>query len=1622
MVYFALALSDNAIHFRCNAAAAPGVLPRGGGRRSRSHASGSLLYTSFLDHCTLVKRNLAIGLTTDRRIKIDCKWKGTRASLDARNVSSGRVLAAAASSSVSEGTVTVSEVPGASPPTTTGGESLVEEENAAAAEENTSVADAPTSCVETTDEEEATEASSVDTPTKPMMQQTSKLSGRSNGHATAAAAAKKLKIRTIQKEELIPEAVFAGKIRAVQAYGALVDIGAFTDGLLHISQLSSNYVSQVQDVISVGQEVIVRVVDVDEMAGKITLTMRDETKVAEDHQQTQTLKENQSGDASQGCQQEDAVSKRGKITGKKSRERGKRDEQKQKVGKLRKNQELQGKVKKIIRSGAIVELLDHGEEGFIRSSSLAVGGDENFSAETLLLHVGQEVKVRIAKIEKGKVILTMMPEEEKEAEEVVMKSINNSINKIANVVEASKDDAFQLNFQIENSIGNRTQASEESSIQKSALPEEQASPEIQEATAEDQVKDVISEQPPLASDLVGATTEGSVINKNGDVGVLNPFELDSSMPTKLIGNATQVASAAIEKLSKLVEEQASAELVEETEFQGEDVVLVQQTILGDFVEATAGIGIVPEEPQAKLSDTNKEFFNPAEDAMGAELVEAELVEAEEEGIEKVACEESANGKFVLPEEQASAELEEETEFQGEDVVPVQQTILGDFVEATAGIGIVPEEPQAKRSDTNKEFFNPAEDAMGAELVEAEEEGIEKVACEETANGRFVLPEEQASAELEEGTEDKAQDMIPEQQHVANLMEATAEGIDAVSEDKLEATLAPDEESRAESWIDKNKELLDAGKDEIGAALVDAAEEIENQVAFEKSFSMEKLGLSEEQASMEFAEEKTQDKAQDALLDQQLVTDLAEATEGIDVVSEYERETGMSPDEEQPIAILSDINKGLVVDSAADRIDAELVDATTEVSENDETQVVSKEWLIERFKLAEKQASAAELEEEAKDKVQDVIPEAKGEAQDVIPEQQPVAKLAEATDGIDVMMEDVLKMAGMTIGKELGPELGATNEELTDSAEDRISTSLVEMTAVIENDTNIVSKEPPVDRLEMSEEQAFAELHEEAEDEAANVIPEQEPVAAELAEEGTDRIDVLIEDELQARITQDEEFRAELSDTNKELVDSAQDRTSADLVEATSGIENHTQVVSKEPPVDTRLELPEEQASIEDKAEDFTPEEQPVANLRAATEGIYVTTINELEIGMSHDEEPTAEFSDTKKEFVDAVEDKICAELVETMEGIENDTWMVWEESSIDRLGLPEEQTSAMLEEEIQEDYKAEETPVVVGLAEAVDGGIEVANEDELVEAGITHDAEESRAKLIDTIEELVDSAQDKIGAELVETTGGMGDNTKEVVSRDLSVERLELSEEKAFAELEEETEPETDKNLMHELKSVTAELVEATEAIEFVIEESGAAKLSDTKKELVDSAYKKAGVELVEAATRGIENVFEVKVELTSTLNHQLADAQIDKELVEAVPTLEKTDQLAAEDMTIKNKLDAIMEEKQEEVSIPVYPEVHSKPIGEAEATEMFAPSLAMHVQVSEIAATNLAAAGAETEETMRIPEAGRPSPLIPGAFALDTDSMTNAVFLDPLVEPKHSPTTVISGWQHLWCQFLGTR
>lgn len=118
---------------------------------------------------------------------------------------------------------------------------------------------------------------------------------------------------TVTKEQLVPGAVFTGKVRAVQTYGAFVDIGAFTDGLVHISQLASGFVKEVTDVVTLGQEVSVTVVELNEQAGRIALTMRDKESEAE---QQASRSGSESGAAS-GAQGESSGKpmNRGKIAG-----------------------------------------------------------------------------------------------------------------------------------------------------------------------------------------------------------------------------------------------------------------------------------------------------------------------------------------------------------------------------------------------------------------------------------------------------------------------------------------------------------------------------------------------------------------------------------------------------------------------------------------------------------------------------------------------------------------------------------------------------------------------------------------------------------------------------------------------------------------------------------------------------------------------------------------------------------------------------------------------------------------------------------------------------------------------------------------------------------------------------------------------------------------------------------------------------------------------------------------------------------------------------------------------------------------------------------------------------------
>ncbi|MDD4689839.1 MAG: Tex family protein [Eubacteriales bacterium] len=75
-------------------------------------------------------------------------------------------------------------------------------------------------------------------------------------------------------EDLRPGQVLTGTVRNVADFGAFVDIGVHQDGLVHISQISDKFVRSILDAVSVGDIVKVKVLDVDPVKKRISLTMK----------------------------------------------------------------------------------------------------------------------------------------------------------------------------------------------------------------------------------------------------------------------------------------------------------------------------------------------------------------------------------------------------------------------------------------------------------------------------------------------------------------------------------------------------------------------------------------------------------------------------------------------------------------------------------------------------------------------------------------------------------------------------------------------------------------------------------------------------------------------------------------------------------------------------------------------------------------------------------------------------------------------------------------------------------------------------------------------------------------------------------------------------------------------------------------------------------------------------------------------------------------------------------------------------------------------------------------------------------------------------------------------------
>ena len=75
-------------------------------------------------------------------------------------------------------------------------------------------------------------------------------------------------------EDLKVDMELTGTVRNVVDFGAFVDIGVKHDGLVHISQLSDKYIKHPMDVVSVGDTVKVKIINIDHEKQKVGLTMK----------------------------------------------------------------------------------------------------------------------------------------------------------------------------------------------------------------------------------------------------------------------------------------------------------------------------------------------------------------------------------------------------------------------------------------------------------------------------------------------------------------------------------------------------------------------------------------------------------------------------------------------------------------------------------------------------------------------------------------------------------------------------------------------------------------------------------------------------------------------------------------------------------------------------------------------------------------------------------------------------------------------------------------------------------------------------------------------------------------------------------------------------------------------------------------------------------------------------------------------------------------------------------------------------------------------------------------------------------------------------------------------------
>ncbi|CAK8533964.1 unnamed protein product [Lathyrus sativus] len=493
---------------------------------------------------------------------------------------------------------------------------------------------------------------------------------------------RKSEMPPVKKEELIPGAEFTGKVVSIRTFGAFVDIGAFSDGLVHISMLSDSYVKDVASVLSVGQEVKVKLIEVNDETKRISLSMRENADTGKRNDAPNTT----------GRYNPDRRDPSKSGTGKRNdapntTERynpDRRDPSKsgtKKQTKLSVGQELNGTVKNAIRSGTFISLPE-GEEGFLPINEESDNPVTKVMGKSSLKD-GQEVSVRVLRITRGQATLTMKKEgavPESGSPYELQKSMGVGTNPFTMAFRKNKDIAKFLDERekvqsegkssatkteedvgTSSSVGSSTTVADDESSQGSIIngdaekETEEASegdisavnPIVEEAIQTDITSDVETESP------VEATDENVIESGVDQIVAEDEKQSEADNEKEELVAETQTDNEAVEPVPVVTESDitSSAPALQETAENKDNVEAVPEN--NDNVEA------VPENNESDLSPEGSLNKDGTEENNQIPSPESPPTEEVQEEQTPVAAEvEEENNQIPSPESPPTEEVQE----------------------------------------------------------------------------------------------------------------------------------------------------------------------------------------------------------------------------------------------------------------------------------------------------------------------------------------------------------------------------------------------------------------------------------------------------------------------------------------------------------------------------------------------------------------------------------------------------------------------------------------------------------------------------------------------------------------------------------------------------------------------------------------------------------------------------------------------------------------------------------------------------------------------------------------------------------------------------------------------------